>query len=136
MQSGGGTLGLSSEVATKLTLGTELEHQQLNYFNEGELLDGPDSISSLNLNATQLLPLNLKIRAGAKYQLQNNYLFHNVPNYAQLSADGQNLTGKATFEGSPLPFLSLGVSTVVSSTTWQSRLSRRLRRQYQLTHKK
>ena len=120
MQSGGGTLGLSSEVATKLTLGTELEHQQLNYFNEGELLDGPDSISSLNLNATQLLPLNLKIRAGAKYQLQNNYLFHNVPNYAQLSADGQNLTGKATFEGSPLPFLSLGVSTVVSSTTWQS----------------
>ena len=119
LQGGGGTLGLSSEVATKLTLVTELEHQLLNYFNEGEFLDGPDNISSLNLNATQLLPLNLKIRAGAKYQLQNNYLFHNVPNYAQLSADGQNVTGKASLEGSPLPFISLGVSALVSSTTWQ-----------------
>ena len=118
VQIGDGTLGVSSEVVPKLTLNSELRYQQFLYVNNGKNLDGPDSLNSISLGATQLLPLNLKIRALAQYQLLSNYLFHQVPTYTQLSANGQGFSGKASLDGSPWPFVTFGASTLISSTNW------------------
>ena len=119
VQGSGGNIYVNSEVATKLVLGVDLGYQNLTYIDQGEGLDGPDSLATVQFNAVQGLPLNLKITASASYQQQSNFQFHNIPNYAQLSADGGNIFGRASFEGSPLPFLNLGASALVSSTSWQ-----------------
>lgn len=119
VQGGGGSLFLKSEVASKLELGIDLSYQSLAYVEQGEALDGPDSLATAQFSAVQGLPLNFKITAMAAYQQQSNYQLHNIGNFAQLSADGSNIYARASIEGSPLRFLNLGASALVSSTTWQ-----------------
>ena len=107
-----------TEVMPKLVLATKLTYDTYDYVDRGQDLDGPDHAVSAEFSATQRLPLGIKLQLTGSYQQQSNYIFHHVPSFPAVTADGRVLTGKGSLEIAPLPFVSAGLSELLTTTKW------------------
>ena len=107
-----------TEVMPKLVLAAKLAYDTYDYVDRGQELDGPDHTASAELSATQRLPLGIKLQLSGSFQQQSNYIFHHVPSFPAITADGRVLTGKGSLEIAPLPFVSAGISELLMTTKW------------------
>lgn len=90
------------------------------YLNEENATDGPDSIGEANLLVAQTLPGGFYAGLGGFYQAQQNFLFHKIPTFGQVSADGAVTSGKALLGVTPtvIPWLNAEISEQVQKTNW------------------
>ena len=91
-------------------------HDEFDYVDP--LLDGPDASTLARLTASQSFPLGLKLSVAGTYELQENVFFHAVPDRSIVRANGTVYTGKASLTADPLPWISLGISQLLSQTIW------------------
>ena len=109
------------EIMPKLVLGAKLAMDIYDYSGRGQDLDGPDRTATGELSATQRLPLGLKVQLTGSYQQQSNYIFRHVPSFLAVSADGRVLTGKGSVEIAPIPYVSAGLSELLTTTKWSEK---------------
>lgn len=104
------------EIIEQLTGKLKLTHSVFDYIDED--LSGADSATEAAMYLTQLMPLGFKLKAGAGYLTQTNYIFHGIPTYGQVSADGQTMLGRLAIVAEPFPFLTASVSQLFNKTNW------------------
>lgn len=106
------------ELIPKLKGKVKVTHSVFDYLVEELNLDGPDSTTQLEVLLTQEMPLGFKVKGAATYMSQTNYIFHNIPTYGQVAADGQATGGRLALTADPLPFLSASISKLINKTVW------------------
>ncbi len=114
----GGFLSVSGEPLPKLTLSGKVTYEMHDYLVPELGLDGPDSITGGEVSVTQALPLGITAKLIGSTQLQTNYIFHGIPTYGQVAADGQVYAGKAILSATPVPWFTASVSQLASQTNW------------------
>jgi tetratricopeptide (TPR) repeat protein len=114
----GGLFSVEGEPLQKLTVAAKVTYDQYDYLIPEQNLDGPDSITGGELSVAQALPLGITAKLIGASQLQTNYIFHGLPTYGQVAADGQVNSGKAILSATPVPWFTLSFSQLVSRTTW------------------
>ncbi len=114
----GGLLSITGDLIPKLTLGGKITYEMYDYLVPELGLDGPDSITGAEVSVAQAMPLGITAKLIGATQLQTNYIFHAIPTYGQVSADGQVNTGKAILSATPVPWFTASVSQLISRTNW------------------
>lgn len=114
-----GTGKISGDIATKLTMTGKATYDQYTYLDDTLALDGPDQITAGEVDLVQALPLNFSLEVDGIYQYQVNHLFHQIPSFDEVAADGQTYSLKVIGKVVPLPWLTLSVSELVTKTQWK-----------------
>jgi len=81
-------------------------------------LDGPDSITFGTAEIKQKFPLGFSLTGFGSMEQQSSYIYHEIPTYGVVAADGQVATGKFTLGFAPFPWVSSFVSQLFQQTTW------------------
>jgi hypothetical protein len=76
-------------------------------------------VTRVEATLVQQLPFTLKFTLLGGYEQSVNNIFHQVPTFGQVSADGSTAIGKARLDVSPVPFVSAWVSYKAAKTTWK-----------------
>jgi hypothetical protein len=109
------------DLPSKLTADLKVTHEINDYVDETASIDGPDAVTRGELIALQVFPFGVSAEARGSYELDENYLFHDIPTFGQVAADGQVATGKLTLAISPpvIPWFVLSVSQLFQKTQWK-----------------
>lgn len=96
------------------------EYELNDYRNDSAQTDGPDSLLRAILKGVQEFPLGIFAGASGLFESQQNYIFHKIPTYGQVAADGQVGTGKVWLLLAPpaLPWISAEISEQFQKTKW------------------
>lgn len=114
----GALMSVEGDIVPKLTAKAKVTYDVYDYLVPEQNLDGPDSVTGGEVSLAQALPLGITAKIIGASQQQTNYIFHNIPTYGQVAADGQVNSGKVVLSATPVPFFTLSVSQLVSQTTW------------------
>ncbi len=113
-----GLASVEGDVMQKLTANFKVTYDMYDYLVPALGLNGPDAVTKAETSVTQALPLGIKAKLLFSYLTEANYIFHNIPTFGQVAADGQVTSGKASLSATPVPFLTIAVSQLVSKTQW------------------
>lgn len=89
------------------------------YLDETARLNGPDALTRAQLKLSQGFPFGFAAGVELGLEQQANYIFHAIPVYGQVAADGQIMSGKARLSADPFPWLSASLTQLITKTTWQ-----------------
>lgn len=110
---------ISGELLSALSGSFTVGHEIYDYLKPSLNLAGPDATTSAEFSVTQALPVGSAISVLGAYTYLGNYLFYAIPTYGQLSANGQEFTGKITASSSPVPWFTITLSQLFKKTLWQ-----------------
>lgn len=113
-----GRLRAETEIVPKLVGTVTLIHSVFDYLNEELALDGPDTSTRFEAQAVQVLPLTFKFTLFGAFEQDANYIFHGIPTFGQVAADGNVTVAKAKLSVSPFPFISASVQEIISQSKW------------------
>lgn len=111
-----GTARFSQELNSSAGLEVEAVIKDFRYKDES--LDGPDQSLSVSGLFSYQLGFGLSANIFGAYERQKNSIFHNMPTYNSLSADGDVLTYEANLSARLAGWLGFSATQTVSKTTW------------------
>jgi tetratricopeptide (TPR) repeat protein len=94
-------------------------HDLYDYPVDELALDGPDSVTRGEARLTQTMPFGFSAQLLGAYESQVNSVFHDVPPYGQVAADGNVLTGRLRLEAAPFSWLTGTITGLVAKTKWK-----------------
>lgn len=109
-------LEFSSAAVTDLSLSAKLKYQSYDYLLDNA--DGPDSASSFEAAAKQSMPMGFAAGITGTYTYLSHALFHGIPTYGVVAADGQVSSAKLALEAAPLPWFKFEVAQLIAKTRW------------------
>ncbi len=115
-----GSASAGVDLPSKLSATLAVKHEINDYVDEAASIDGPDAITRAELTVVQLLPAGISASALGSIEADQNYLFHDIQTFGQVSADGQVMTGKLSLGFTPpiLPWFTASVSQLIQKTKW------------------
>ena len=111
-----GTANVTHELSSSASMEFEVVIKDFLYRDES--LDGPDQSISASGLFNYALGLGFNASIFGAYERQKNAIFHNMPDYGSLSADGDVLTWEGSLVAKPASWIGLGVTQTISKTTW------------------
>jgi tetratricopeptide (TPR) repeat protein len=110
---------LSGELLAKLTAALDLTYKVFDYPRPELELDGPDEATSGEVSLKQDIPYGFSITGTVDYERQTNAVFHGLPTYGEVAADGDLYTGKLILAAAPFSFVSASLEEDVTQKKWK-----------------
>jgi hypothetical protein len=131
----GASIGGFGELLPQLAVSAEARHEIYEYRKKELSINGPDSLSIVEVNAVHGFPLGFAVKLSGTFEHASRFVYFDMPTYGSLVADGNSVSGLAmislggvpTFTSYPwhalnitsaVPHISASISALARKTTW------------------